>query len=244
MRRLASELGVEAMSLYNHVTNKQDILDGMAGLLISRMRPWNDDPLDWKQALRAVCITYRATIAAHPHVFAGHGGRPLVAGEDGGAYESLIAMLRDAGFDEDTATDLFQAGSKLTRGFAMSDIATPADPTPKTAWDPDRAFGRALTVLLNVYRIAAIVGSAHTRNPPASVVSAVAAGISSRNAWSAGGRRSRNLRSSPTGSTSQIVQRGASPSESNGPMSNMPAPAPLTFVDPSWRAIVVAPSVL
>lgn len=154
MRRLASELGVEAMSLYNHVTNKQDILDGMAGLLISRMRPWNDDPLDWKQALRAVCITYRATIAAHPHVFAGHGGRPLVAGEDGGAYESLIAMLRDAGFDEDTATDLFQAGSKLTRGFAMSDIATPADPTPKTAWDPDRAFGRALTVLIDGFAAA------------------------------------------------------------------------------------------
>ncbi|RKQ33394.1 TetR/AcrR family transcriptional regulator [Kocuria tytonis] len=149
MRRLASELNVEAMSLYNHVENKQDILDGMAGLLIARMRPWGDEVLTWKEALRTVCVTYRATITAHPHVFAGQGGRPLVTGEDHAAYQYLMTMLRDAGFDEPTAADLFQAGSKLTRGFALSDIANPAGPIASTAWDPDRAFNRALTILID-----------------------------------------------------------------------------------------------
>lgn len=151
MRRLAAELDVEAMSLYNHVENKQDVLDGMAGLLIARMRPWEDEDLEWQQALRAVCVTYRATITAHPHVFAGHGGRPLVTGEDHAARAHLLRMLRDAGFDEPTAADLFQAGSKLTRGFALSDIADANDAAPSPLWDADRAFDRALTILINGY---------------------------------------------------------------------------------------------
>lgn len=155
MRRLAQDLGVEAMSLYNHVASKQDVLDGMAGLLIDRMRPWNEtDASDWASALRSVCEVYRATIREHPHVFSSLGGRPLASGEDHPARDRLLALLRDAGFDDATAADLFLAGASFARGFALYDISRALQPdAPRVddeppAWDRDRAFSRGLDVLI------------------------------------------------------------------------------------------------
>ena len=58
MRKLAAELGVEAMSLYNHVKNKEDIVSGMLGLVAAEIE-FPEANHDWRQALRA------RTIAAH-----------------------------------------------------------------------------------------------------------------------------------------------------------------------------------
>ena len=51
MRRLAQELGVEAMSLYTHVRNKDDLLDGMVDAVISEI-PLSAGGADWKSSLR------------------------------------------------------------------------------------------------------------------------------------------------------------------------------------------------
>ena len=59
MRALASDLGVEAMSLYYHVANKEDLLDGMVDAVVVEMNaeaaqvPAPDDPSGWKAATRA-----------------------------------------------------------------------------------------------------------------------------------------------------------------------------------------------
>src|SRR5919201_4134693 len=56
MRRLAQELGVEAMSLYNHVANKDEILDGLVETVANEV----DIPLgtrDWKASLRAIALS-------------------------------------------------------------------------------------------------------------------------------------------------------------------------------------------
>jgi AcrR family transcriptional regulator len=52
MRKLAGELGVEAMSLYNHVKGKDDLLAGILDLVALEIEPPDED-LDWKSALRA-----------------------------------------------------------------------------------------------------------------------------------------------------------------------------------------------
>ncbi|WP_255355826.1 TetR family transcriptional regulator, partial [Frankia sp. CpI1-P] len=51
MRRLAAELGVEAMSLYNHVANKRDLLDGIAARVYESI-PLPDPALAWDERLR------------------------------------------------------------------------------------------------------------------------------------------------------------------------------------------------
>lgn len=147
MRRLAAELGVEAMSLYNHVANKQDILDGMAALLVARMQPWKfDASTDWRQMMRDVCGAYRNVITAHPEVFAA--GRPMLSAEHQPAFRQIVDLLQDAGFPPDVALDLFHVGSAFARGLAGSETAAALDSMPD-GWNPDRAFSRGLEAILD-----------------------------------------------------------------------------------------------
>jgi AcrR family transcriptional regulator len=65
MRKLGQELGVEAMSLYNHVANKDDLLDGMLDVLVSEIEPPASGD-DWKAALRERALEARALLGRHP----------------------------------------------------------------------------------------------------------------------------------------------------------------------------------
>ena len=67
MRRLAAELGVEAMSLYHHVRNKGDILDGIVDLALTEVELPSGD-VDWKSAVRSSAISYHETLRRHPWV--------------------------------------------------------------------------------------------------------------------------------------------------------------------------------
>jgi AcrR family transcriptional regulator len=65
MRRLAQDLGVEAMTLYYHVRNKGDLLDGLADLVTSEFEPPRPgDP--WKPAVRAAAISAHDALMRHP----------------------------------------------------------------------------------------------------------------------------------------------------------------------------------
>ena len=65
MRKLAQQLGVEAMSLYRHVRNKGDIVDGMVDLVFGEIGlPATD--VDWKTAMRRRAISARDVLARHP----------------------------------------------------------------------------------------------------------------------------------------------------------------------------------
>lgn len=65
MRKLALELGVEAMSLYHHVANKDDILGGMVDLVFAEIElPAKGD--DWKPAMRDRARSARAAMRRHP----------------------------------------------------------------------------------------------------------------------------------------------------------------------------------
>jgi AcrR family transcriptional regulator len=66
MRKLAQELGVDPMSLYNHVANKEDLLGGMADLVVGEIDLTPSDDADWKAALRARVLAARATMLRHP----------------------------------------------------------------------------------------------------------------------------------------------------------------------------------
>ena len=65
MRKLAQALGVEAMSLYYHVANKDDIVGGILGLAMAEVELPPDD-LDWKEALRASATSVHDVLERHP----------------------------------------------------------------------------------------------------------------------------------------------------------------------------------
>ena len=65
MREVASRLGVEAMSLYNHVANKDDILDGMVDLVVEQF-DLPDDVDDWREAMRRRAVSAHEVFGRHP----------------------------------------------------------------------------------------------------------------------------------------------------------------------------------
>jgi AcrR family transcriptional regulator len=64
MRRLGQELGVEAMSLYNHVANKDDLLDGITDLVLRQIELPEDG--DWREALRRSAVSAHEVLRGHP----------------------------------------------------------------------------------------------------------------------------------------------------------------------------------
>lgn len=65
MRRLGQRLGVEAMSLYNHVANKDDVLSGIVDLVVGEFSI-PDDVSDWKAALRQIYTSANKVLTRHP----------------------------------------------------------------------------------------------------------------------------------------------------------------------------------
>jgi hypothetical protein len=99
MRRVGQEVGVEAMSLYNHVANKDDLLDGMIDVLVSEIDvPANGG--DWRMALRGSILSARAVMLRHPWVPRLIASRPRSRmGPAMVRYmDSVVGCLRKAGF--------------------------------------------------------------------------------------------------------------------------------------------------
>ncbi len=65
MRKIAQELGVKAMSLYNHVANKDDILDGIVDMVVAEIE-LPDPKIDWKAAMRQRAISAHGVLLRHP----------------------------------------------------------------------------------------------------------------------------------------------------------------------------------
>jgi AcrR family transcriptional regulator len=118
MREVASRLGVEAMSLYNHVANKDDILDGMADLVADQF-DLPEDAADWREAMR------RRAVSAH-EVFSSHPWAPMLfdSRESSGPsrlryYDWVLGTLMGAGFSIDDAARAFSLLDSYVYGFGI-----------------------------------------------------------------------------------------------------------------------------
>ena len=121
MRKLGAELGVEAMSLYNHVPNKSALLDGMVEVLLGELRvpPANHG---WEERVRDGYRAFRRLAHEHPNVFPLFVTRPPNTMDGVWLVEEFMAALRSVGFDALTALHAFRVLSSYTVGYAMSEI--------------------------------------------------------------------------------------------------------------------------
>jgi AcrR family transcriptional regulator len=99
MRKLGQELGVEAMSLYNHVANKDEVLDGIVALVVSEVE-LPAEGADWKATLRQHAIATHKVLMAHPWA-AGLWWKRGEGRDRMRQAEMLLRTLREAGFSED-----------------------------------------------------------------------------------------------------------------------------------------------
>src|SRR5215212_4121879 len=99
MRKLGQELGVEAMSLYHHVANKDDLLDSIVDAVTSEIEVPGDP--DWKEALRRTAISSHEVFLRHRWACSLMMRRARVSPERMQWMEAVLRAFREAGFSPD-----------------------------------------------------------------------------------------------------------------------------------------------
>jgi AcrR family transcriptional regulator len=126
MRRLGQDLGVEAMSLYKHVANKDALLDGMVDLVFAEIELPSADT-DWRTAMRERAVSTRAALVRHPWATPLMQSRTAPGPATLHHHDSVIGALRRAGFSVELAAHAFSALDGYIYGFAMQQRSLPFD---------------------------------------------------------------------------------------------------------------------
>lgn len=121
MRRLGDELGVHAMSLYNHVANRDAVLDGIGELLMSEIDLSPDR--GWQTVCRQFAAQLRAITLAHPNAFQLIGLRPLAGPAALAPVERLLEVLVADGASPELALGIYRAIASYARGYALAEVA-------------------------------------------------------------------------------------------------------------------------
>ena len=143
MRKLGRALGFEAMSLYNYVANKDDVLDGILDLVMAETE-LPSPAGDWDTAIRSSAIsvhdafrrhTWACTLLMSPgHV------RPARLRY----MDSLLGRLREAGFSAETTYHVYHVLDGHIFGFSL--WQTSHSYTPAEVSDMVATFARTISV--------------------------------------------------------------------------------------------------
>jgi AcrR family transcriptional regulator len=138
MRKLAQELGVEAMSLYHHVANKDDILDGLVDVVFGEIDlPSGDE--GWKAAMRRRAISAREALRRHPWATGLMDSRPTPGAANLRHHDAVLGVLRGAGFSVELAAHAYSLLDSYIYGFALQEASLPFH-TPEEAAEVAQAI--------------------------------------------------------------------------------------------------------
>jgi AcrR family transcriptional regulator len=134
MRRLGAELRVEAMSLYNHVANKEALLDGVVETLLAEM-VIPPSTGDWEADLRALAQAYRAVLRRHPAALPVVSTRPVATIWGLDRVEYALALLDQGGIEGLAALYALNIGAAFVIGHVLLEVGvTPGvEPTAGSA---------------------------------------------------------------------------------------------------------------
>jgi AcrR family transcriptional regulator len=131
MRKLGQALGIEAMSLYNHVAGKEALLDGMVDLVFAEIElPTGED---WKKALRGRAISMREALARHRWAVGLMESRTNPGATTLRQHDAVIGCLLAAGFSMELTAHAFAAVDSYVYGFALQEKGLPFDTPEQTA---------------------------------------------------------------------------------------------------------------
>jgi AcrR family transcriptional regulator len=128
MRKLAQRLGVEAMSLYNHVRNKDDLLDGMLDRVAGEIE-LPDDGQHWRAAARSRAISAHGTLMRHPWAAQLWVSAAAKVGPQRMRYlDHALQALRSAGFAQGLLDRAFHTIENHIMGHALQTLGFALDP--------------------------------------------------------------------------------------------------------------------
>jgi AcrR family transcriptional regulator len=124
MRKLGQELGVEAMALYYHFANKEQVLDGIVDLVFGEIElPVAGEP--WKTAMRRRAISVRDALARHRWAIGMMESRRNPGPANLGHHDAVIGNLRAAGFEMAMVAHAYSALDGYIYGFALTKMNLP-----------------------------------------------------------------------------------------------------------------------
>jgi AcrR family transcriptional regulator len=126
MRKLGQELGAEAMSLYKHVANKDDMLDGMVDVVFSEI-DLPSDGVHWKVAMRERAVSAREALSRHPWALGLTESRMRPGPTNLRHHDSVIKSLREASFSIEMAMHAYSALDSYIYGCALQEKSLPFD---------------------------------------------------------------------------------------------------------------------
>lgn len=118
MRRVAQELGVEAMSLYHHVASKEDLLRGLVDLVVGEV-DLASPGTEWKAGLRGMAMSAHEALVRHPWA------APLVLSHSDRSparlryMEAMLATLRQGGFSAQLTDHAYHVLDSHVIGFSL-----------------------------------------------------------------------------------------------------------------------------
>lgn len=123
MRHVGRELGVEAMSLYNHVKDKDDLLDCIIELAMGEFEV-SPPSGDWAEEIRTAAHAWRRLLTAHPKVMTllVERNHPLTSIQAMRPIEIALDILRRAGLAERDAVQAFRSFGGFIFGYVMMEV--------------------------------------------------------------------------------------------------------------------------
>ena len=121
MRRIAREVGVEAMSLYHHVADKDDLLDGVCARVMTDFRIPERDDRPWSERARHGAHEWRRVLKAHPNVISlfAERSKPMTDVSALRPMEYALSLIMESGADEREAVQVFNVMGGYIMGFVM-----------------------------------------------------------------------------------------------------------------------------
>jgi AcrR family transcriptional regulator len=132
MRKLGEALGVEAMSLYNHVASKDELLDGMVDQVFSEIR-LPSGGADWKTAMRERAISARDVLSRHRWAIRLMQSRSSPGPATLRHHDAVIGSLREGGFSIEETAHAFSVLDSYIFGFAQQEASLPFETGEETA---------------------------------------------------------------------------------------------------------------
>lgn len=126
MRALAKELGVEAMSLYHHVANKDALLDAMVDRVFAEIALPAQD-VAWKDALRARAVSAREALVRHPWALGLIESRGAPGPANLRHHDAVLGCLRAGGFSVAAAAHAYSLLDSYIYGFVLQELSLPFD---------------------------------------------------------------------------------------------------------------------
>jgi AcrR family transcriptional regulator len=126
MRALGEELGVEAMSLYYYVANKDELLDGMVDVVFTEIELPTTD-VDWKTAMRRRAVSTRESLARHRWAVGLMESSTSPGPASFRLHDAVLGCLREAGFSVENAVHAYSVQDAYIYGFALQEKTLPVD---------------------------------------------------------------------------------------------------------------------